>query len=104
MPQRLQAAPLIALAQVVFGPDQPKALRLRQLLALQWLSRTEGGVVATPAGHEALRLAAVEAEALGSEALGDYNASRERGRHDIAERHLARSQKYLDLANVLRGK
>lgn len=99
----LRKAPLLNLAGVVYGTREPKPPRLRQLLALQWLVRTSGGVAVTPEGREALRQGVVEAEALAAQGLGDHNAALERGRSDVAEKHLASSQRYLDLANDLRG-
>jgi len=86
---------LASLAQGVSKPPRVRA----QLEKLGWFS----GLEVTPAGREALRQGAVAAEARASSALGDSNACREKCRFEAAERHLERSQHYLDLANVLRG-
>ena len=45
----------------------------------------------------------VHAEMLASRYLGNYNASREAGRTKAAEKWLAKSQHWLDVANDLRG-
>lgn len=95
----MRNAPLLRnLASLAQGESKPPRVRA-QLEKLGWFKDLE----ITPAGREALRAGAVEAEARSSSALGDANACREKCRFDAAERHLERSQHYLDLANVLRG-
>jgi hypothetical protein len=89
---------------------------LRHLLGLARGERKSAGIVArakmrgwfdgqkvTPKGLEAVRQGAIEAEARSATALGNANVSRESGRPNAAEQHLRTSQRYLDLANVLRG-
>lgn len=100
----MRKAPLLALAKIAYGSGQPESRRLRQLHALQWVANTPDGVAVTAEGREALRLAAVEAEATSSSALGNYNVAVQRARAGVAEQYLDKSQIYLDLANVFRGK
>jgi hypothetical protein len=100
----MRKASLLALAQIAYRSGQPESRRLRQLHALQWLANSPEGVTVTADGREALRLGAVEAEAISASALGNYNVALERARPEVAERHLDKSQIYLDLANVFRGK
>lgn len=71
---------------------------MTRLRGLGWVETT-----LTAAGLEALRLGGIEAEHESGRSLGNYNASMQpqRGNPVVAERHLQRSQAFLDLANEL---
>ena len=53
--------------------------------------------------HRPLPERIAHAEALSARYLGNYNEDLEAGRHARAEKMLAKSQYWLDRANVLRG-
>ncbi len=92
-------AALRALAKLASGEDT-RASTLRRLRALGWIE----GASVTVLGRQALKAGGVEALAESATSLGNYNVSREHGREAAAERHLRRSQTYLDLANLLEGR
>lgn len=78
---------------------RPSRLVLEELRRSRWID--VGGEI-TATGREALRHAAVQAEAESAASLGDHNAAMERANDAAAEKHLQRAQRYLDIANLLR--
>lgn len=93
-------AHLLALARLAYKATMPRPTSLRALRALGWVTGTE----VTPAGREALQQGASEALNLSAMALGNHNAAAERGSHTVAARELQKSQRYLDLVNILERK